>query len=59
MKQLERDERKIRFIEANMKFEGFQLTENTKAACKRILRKEVSGDEVVRSCILKCKKGAL
>ncbi len=59
MTQLEQDERKIKFIEANMKFEGFQLTENTKSVCKRILRKEVSGDEIVRSCIIRCKKGAL
>ena len=58
MTRAEQDERKIKFIEANMKFEGFQLTENTKAVCKKILRKEVTGDEVVLSCVLKCKKGA-
>jgi hypothetical protein len=59
MTKLEKDEKRLRFIESNMKFEGFPLTENTKIVCKKILKKEVSGDEVVRACILKCKKGTL
>lgn len=56
MKRLELDEKKMKFIEANMKFEGFCISEKSKAECKKILRKEVSGDEVVQSCICKYKK---
>lgn len=56
MKKSELDERKLKFVEANMKFEGIPLSDNTKAVCKRILKKEVSGDEVVESCVLRCKK---
>ncbi len=59
MTKLEKDEKRLRFVESNMKFEGFPLTENTKTVCKKILKKEVSGNEIVSACILKCKKGTL
>ncbi len=51
MTRLELDERKLKFIEANMKFEGFRISDKSKEECKKILKGEVSGDEVFRSCI--------
>jgi hypothetical protein len=56
MAQVESEERKIRFIEANMKLEGFHISEKSVAECKRILKKEASGDEIVRACICRYKK---
>lgn len=56
MARVETDERKIKFVEANMKFEGLHVNENTKAVCRKILKKEVTGDEYVLSCVLKYKK---
>jgi len=57
MKCMEPDERKIKFVEANMKFEGIPISDNVKVVCRKILKKEVSGEEYVRSCVLKYKKG--
>jgi hypothetical protein len=57
MTQLELDERKLKFIEANMKFEGFRLSEKTKEIGKKILKGDISGDEVVRSCLDKYTRG--
>lgn len=56
MTRLELDERKLKFIEANMKFEGFCISEKSKEECKKILKGEVSGDEVVQSCINRYKR---
>lgn len=56
--RIELEERKIRFMEANMKFEGFCINEKSRAVCRQILKKEVSGDEIVKSCILKYKKSS-
>ncbi|HML37249.1 MAG TPA: hypothetical protein PKA19_07505 [Bacillota bacterium] len=56
MTRSEAEERKLRFVRANMKMEGFHVSEESIAECKRILKKEVSGDEVVQACICRYKK---
>ena len=56
MEKLELDDRKLRFIKANMKFEGLHVSEKSMIECKMILKKEVSGEEVVQSCVCKYKK---
>ncbi len=56
MKQLKTIERKMKFIEANMKFEGFCISDKSKETCTRILKGEISGDDVVKTYICKHKK---
>ncbi len=56
MKQLKNNERKIKFIEANMKFEGFCISDQSKETCTKILKGEISGDDVVKTYICKHKK---
>lgn len=56
MTRSELEERKIKFVEANMKFEGFSVSEKSIAECRKILKKEASGDEVVQACICRYKK---
>lgn len=50
------EERKLKFIEANMKFEGFCISDKSKEDCRKILKGEISGDEVVLSCLCRYKK---
>jgi hypothetical protein len=56
MKQLKTNEKKMKFIEANMKFEGFCISDKSKESCNKILKGEISGDDVVKSYICKYKK---
>lgn len=56
MNQQKNDEKKLQFIEANMKFEGFCVSDNTKDNCRKILKGEISGDDVVKACLCKYKK---
>ncbi len=56
MTQSESDERKIKFIEANMEFEGFQIDEDLREMCEKVLKGEVTGDDAVQACICRYKK---
>lgn len=56
MTRKEKEEKILKFTEANMGFEGFQVTECMRRECRRILNRECPAEEVVRMNVEKFKK---
>lgn len=50
-------EKILDFAEANMRFEGFHVSESLRVECKGILKKECTAEEIVRLKIEKYSKG--
>ena len=52
----ERQEKSLRFAEANMRFEGFIVPPAVKKDCRRMLRGEVTSDQLVARYLAPFKK---